>query len=125
MKRSCERGVAPKSKVLPVKHTEMGTKTKQEVMAKLTQKYVGDGAEYRVKLIGQVVELTGGHRKSAIRALNKKPWPKKERAPGIKTGRPLAPESAGRDACATFPPAPLTAADTNYPAAALRSRLRG
>jgi 5S rRNA maturation endonuclease (ribonuclease M5) len=66
----------------------MSTKTKQEVMAKLTQKYVGAGAEYRVKLIDQVVELTGCHRKSAIRALNKKPRPKKARAPGIKTGRP-------------------------------------
>lgn len=66
----------------------MSTKTKQEVMAKLTQKYVKAGAEYRVKLIDQVVELTGCHRKSAIRALNKKPHPKKERAPGVKTGRP-------------------------------------
>ena len=66
----------------------MSTKTRQEVMAKLTQKHVAAGAEYRVKLIDQAVKLTGCHRKSAIRALNKKPRPKKERAPGIKTGRP-------------------------------------
>ena len=51
----------------------MSTKTKQEAMAKLTQKYVKAGAEYRVKLLDQVVELTGCHRQSAIRALNKKP----------------------------------------------------
>ena len=66
----------------------MSTKTRQEVMAKLAQKHVGAGAEYRVKLIDQVVELAGCHRKSAIRALNKQPRPKKERAQGIKTGRP-------------------------------------
>jgi hypothetical protein len=66
----------------------MSTKTRQEVMAKLGQKYALAGAEYRVKLIDQVVELTGCHRKSAIRALNKKPRLKKACMPGIKMGRP-------------------------------------
>lgn len=45
------------------------------------------GAEYRVRLIDQAVELLGYHRKAAIRALNTKPKPP-ERAPAVRTGRP-------------------------------------
>ena len=56
-------------------------------MAKLTKNYVKAGAEYRVKLIDQAVELMGYHRKAAIRALNRKP--KLEVSPlRLKTGRP-------------------------------------
>lgn len=56
-------------------------------MAKLTKNYVKAGAEYRVRLIDQAVELMGYHRKAAIRALNRKPRPEMS-APRLKTGRP-------------------------------------
>jgi hypothetical protein len=70
-----------------VKDLKMSAKTKQEVLGKLRMKYARAGAEYRVKLIDQVVELTGCHRKSAIRALNQKAHAR-EGVPAVKTGRP-------------------------------------
>ena len=54
-------------------NTEMSAKTKTEVMKGLRKKYVRAGAEYRVGLIDQAVELFGYHRKAAIRALNAPP----------------------------------------------------
>jgi hypothetical protein len=47
----------------------MGLGTRQEVLAKLRQRYQGAGRLHRKKLIDQAVELLGYHRKSAIRAL--------------------------------------------------------
>ena len=54
-------------------NTEMSAKTKTEVMKGLRKKYVRAGAECRVGLIDQAVELFGYHRKAAIRALNAPP----------------------------------------------------
>lgn len=56
-------------------------------MAGMRKKYAHAGPEYRMKLIDQTVELLSSHRKSAIRALSKKPQPKPQ-APYVKTGRP-------------------------------------
>ena len=64
----------------------MSTKTRTEVLAELKKKYVHAGAQYRICLINQAVELLGYHRKAAIRALNAKFSEKP--APAVRTGRP-------------------------------------
>jgi len=55
--------------------TTMSTQTKHEVLAKLRSRYAPAGPAYKSKLIDQVVELFGLHRKSAIRALRRAPRP--------------------------------------------------
>lgn len=51
----------------------MSQLTRKEVLAKLQRHYQRAGAEYKTKLISQVVELFGYHRKAAIRALRRRP----------------------------------------------------
>ena len=64
----------------------MSATTKQELLAKLRQRYASAGPEHKSKLINQAVNLLGYHRKAAIRALN---GSAQVRAPGV-GGRPLA-----------------------------------
>jgi hypothetical protein len=47
----------------------MSQKTRDEVLAKLKQRYKSAGLEHKQKLLNQAQELLGYHRKSAIRAL--------------------------------------------------------
>jgi len=51
----------------------MSQLTRKEVLAKLQRQHRRAGAEYKTKLIDQVVELFGYHRKAAIRALRRGP----------------------------------------------------
>jgi hypothetical protein len=51
----------------------MSQQTKKEILEKLRTRYGKAGKIHRVKLIDQAVELTGYHRKSAIRSLNWEP----------------------------------------------------
>lgn len=62
----------------------MSQKTREEVLAKLRQRYKSAGKEHKQKLLNQAQELLGYHRKSAIRALRA---PVVERGPRIVTGR--------------------------------------
>lgn len=64
----------------------MSLKTREEVLAKLRQRYKTAGPEHKKKLLNQAQELLGYHRKSAIRALRA---PALERGPRIITGRPV------------------------------------
>jgi hypothetical protein len=68
-------------------NSEMSTKAKKEVLSGLRKKYHRAGAEYRVRLIDQAVELLDYHRKAAIRALNASAVAT-EGPPAVKTGRP-------------------------------------
>jgi hypothetical protein len=55
--------------------TKMSQQTKKEVLDKLRGRYGRAGKEHKSKIISQVVEIFGYHRKAAIRALgNKRPW---------------------------------------------------
>ena len=63
----------------------MSQQTREEVIAKLRQRYKTAGKEHKQKLLTQAQELLGYHRKSAIRALRA---PQIERTPRILTGRP-------------------------------------
>ena len=64
----------------------MSKKTREEVLAKLRQRYKSAGQEHKRKLLNQAQELLGYHRKSAIRALRA---PAVKRGPLIVTGRPV------------------------------------
>ncbi len=64
----------------------MSQKTREEVLAKLRQRYKSAGAEHKGKLLTQAQELLGYHRKSAIRALRA---PTVVQGPRILTGRPV------------------------------------
>jgi hypothetical protein len=64
----------------------MSQNTREEVLAKLRQRYKSAGLEHKHKLLNQAQELLGYHRKSAIRALRA---PVVERGPRIITGRPV------------------------------------
>jgi hypothetical protein len=64
----------------------MSQQTREEVLAKLRQRYKTAGKEHKQKLLSQAQELLGYHRKSAIRALRAHQI---ERAPRILTGRPV------------------------------------
>jgi hypothetical protein len=67
-------------------HPKMSQQTREEVLKSLRVRYVGAGLEYRSKMIDQVVELLGYHRKAAIRALRQ--TPQKEVALPSMMGRP-------------------------------------
>lgn len=67
-------------------HT-MSQTTRKEVLNKLRRRYRNAGAEHKRKLLNQVQELLGYHRKSAIRALGAA---EVRGVPRVITGRPLA-----------------------------------
>jgi hypothetical protein len=67
-------------------HPEMSQTTRKEILTKMQVHYGRAGLEYRSKLIDQVVELFGYHRKAAIRALGR-PAPVGLLAPFV-IGRP-------------------------------------
>ena len=73
-------------------HDDMSKQTKEEVLARLRQRYRSAGKKHRRKLITQAVELLGYHRKAAIRALRSQPKPPV--SPALLTGRPRAYHSA-------------------------------
>lgn len=54
-------------------HPKMSQQTREEVLAKLRGRYGRAGGEHKSKIIDQIVELFGYHRKAAIRALRSKP----------------------------------------------------
>src|SRR2546423_14869204 len=60
--------------------------TRREVLVKLRRRYESACPEHKRKLLDQVQELLGYHRKAAIRALRA---PTVERGPRIITGRPV------------------------------------
>ena len=64
----------------------MSQRTRVEVLTKLRRRYPRAGAEHKRKLLDQVQELLGYHRKAAIRALRA---PVVVRGPRIITGRPV------------------------------------
>ena len=64
----------------------MSQRTRAEVLSKLRRRYATAGLEYKRKLLTQAQDLLGYHRKSAIRALRKRPGPA---LPHLKTGRPV------------------------------------
>jgi hypothetical protein len=60
--------------MLPRKmHSEMGQLTRKEILGKMQKRYERAGVEYKSRLITEVVELFGYHRKAAIRALGRPP----------------------------------------------------
>ena len=65
----------------------MSQKTREEVLAKLRQRYKSAGPERKEQLLNQAQELLGYHRKSAIRALRSA---KVVLGPRILTGRPVS-----------------------------------
>jgi hypothetical protein len=67
-------------------HNDMSKETKDQVLARLRQRYVSAGPKHKRKLITQAVELLGYHRKAAIRALRGRP--RSPVAPAVLTGRP-------------------------------------
>ena len=73
-------------------HDDLSKQTKEEVLARLRQRYRSAGKKHRRKLITQAVELLGYHRKAAIRALRSQPKPPV--SPALLTGRPRAYHSA-------------------------------
>ena len=50
-------------------NTEMSEITRQEVLARKRDRYARAGKEHKGKIITELMELFGYHRKSAIRAL--------------------------------------------------------
>ena len=50
-------------------NTKMSNITRQEVLARKRDRYARAGQEHKSKIITELVELFGYHRKSAIRAL--------------------------------------------------------
>ena len=67
-------------------HNDMSKETKEQVLARLRQRYLRAGLAHKHKLITQAVELLGYHRKAAIRALRRRPTAPV--APALLTGRP-------------------------------------
>ncbi len=65
--------VASKGGVTRNMHPEMSQLTRKEILTKMQQRYERAGMEYKSRLIGEVVELFGYHRKAAIRALRRRP----------------------------------------------------
>src|SRR6516164_1849481 len=65
-------------------HPKMSQITRQEVLLRRQARYERAGKEHKSKIIDELVELFGYHRKAAIRALHK---PKAGRAPYAR-GRP-------------------------------------
>ena len=64
----------------------MSQQTREEVLWKLRGRYQRAGKEHKTKIIIQLIELFGYHRKAAIRALRHK---KSQRAgPAVLIGRP-------------------------------------
>jgi hypothetical protein len=55
-------------------HPEMSQTTRKEILKKMQVRYGRAGQEYKSKLIDEVVELFGYHRKAAIRALGRPVW---------------------------------------------------
>jgi hypothetical protein len=53
--------------------TQMSQMTRQEVLAKQRARYARAGKEHKTKILDQLVELFGYHRKAAIRALRPRP----------------------------------------------------
>ncbi len=68
-------------------NTDMSTETKKQLLARLRRRYVTAGAEHKIKLLDQAVELLGYHRKAAIRAL-RAPVKPEVAAPALLLGRP-------------------------------------
>jgi hypothetical protein len=64
--------------------TQMSEQTRQEVLAKKRDRYSRAGSEHKTRIIDEVVDLFGYHRKAAIRALQPRP---RSRAPSVR-GRP-------------------------------------
>src|SRR5689334_2889875 len=52
-------------------HPEMSQNTRKEILKKLRRRYERAGLEYKTKLLDDLVELFGYHRKAAIRALRR------------------------------------------------------
>src|SRR5262245_20953982 len=67
-------------------HRLMSQLTRKEVLEGMRSRYARADKEYKSRLITEVVELMGYHRKAAIRALQSKP-PPRPRAPAV-LGRP-------------------------------------
>jgi hypothetical protein len=67
-------------------HRQMSQLTRKEVLNNLRRRYARAGKDYKSRLITEVVELLGYHRKAAIRALQARP-PQAVSAPAI-LGRP-------------------------------------
>jgi len=65
-------------------HPKMSQKTRQEVLVRQRERYARAGQKHKTKIINELVELLGYHRKSAIRALQPRPA---SRAPYV-LGRP-------------------------------------
>ena len=66
-------------------HRHMSQLTRKEILQRMRARYARAGKEYKTRLITEVVELLGYHRKAAIRALHLRPPP--VRAPAV-LGRP-------------------------------------
>ena len=54
-------------------NTHMSQITRQEVLARKRERYAGAGKEHKTKIINELVELFGYHRKAAIGALRARP----------------------------------------------------
>lgn len=54
-------------------HPNMSQITRQEVLARKRDRYARAGQEHKIKIINELVELFGYHRKAAIRALRSRP----------------------------------------------------
>jgi hypothetical protein len=67
----------------------MNSSTRRQVLEKLRRRYLTAGAEHKAKLLDQVVQLLGYHRKAAIRALRRGPAVPAVGAPAILPGRPV------------------------------------
>jgi hypothetical protein len=52
--------------------TQMSELTRQEVLAKKRDRYARAGKEHKARILDEVVELFGYHRKAAIRALQRR-----------------------------------------------------
>ena len=65
-------------------YTQMSELTRQEVLARKRDRYARAGKEHKAKILDELVELFGYHRKAAIRALQPRPV---VRAPYVR-GRP-------------------------------------
>ncbi|MBC8244102.1 MAG: hypothetical protein H8E20_06895 [Verrucomicrobia bacterium] len=66
-------------------NTDMSQKSRQELLIQMRRRYLRAGRTYKARLLDQLVELFGYHRKAAVRALRPKPPP--ARAPFAR-GRP-------------------------------------
>jgi len=53
--------------------TEMSQKTRMEVLVKQRERYARAGKQHKTKIIDELIELFGYHRKAAIRALRARP----------------------------------------------------